>query len=85
MFASLSTILVELMTFCSPIRLQSPTDFALATTLDLHPRAYWLTTDALPDCVLKRKTDSRKSRTGFLSYEGLEPSTHALKGRCSTN
>ena len=33
----------------------------------------------------KRKTGS-EIETGFsLSYEGLEPSTHALKGRCSTN
>ena len=33
----------------------------------------------------KRKTGS-ENETGFsLSYEGLEPSTHALKGRCSTN
>ncbi len=34
---------------------------------------------------IKRKTGS-EIETGFsLSYEGLEPSTHALKGRCSTN
>ncbi|GEM_PF-5445323 len=38
-----------------------------------------------PSGAKKRKTGS-ENETGFsLSYEGLEPSTHALKGRCSTN
>ncbi len=34
----------------------------------------------------KRKRPAPIARNRpFLSYEGLEPSTHALKGRCSTN
>ena len=29
----------------------------------------------------KKTSDKQKS---FVSYDGFEPSTHALKGRCST-
>ena len=47
---------------------------------DVHGKA------SLKIALMKKKNRSRNIETGFsLSYEGLEPSTHALKGRCSTN
>lgn len=35
--------------------------------------------------LLNIKKIGSDERNRLLSYEGLEPSTHALKGRCSTN
>ncbi len=35
---------------------------------------------------LREENKKGRSMTGlFMNQEGLEPSTHALKGRCSTN
>jgi len=39
-FASLSTILIELTTFCSPKSPQSLSDFALTNALGIPPRAF---------------------------------------------
>ena len=40
---------------------------------------------AVTTYVFKRGQPENEDETEMVSREGLEPSTHGLKGRCSTN